>query len=89
MVESAQRMTTLVALHQSGLYDRVASRKPLWVKRIWRVILEFAKLHLKYTKCMRNKIIWFEKGFDWDKLNLKKKKKLNFGQNFKHCSSAG
>jgi hypothetical protein len=48
------------ALHQSGLYGRVARRKPLLHKRF----MPFAKLqaccHQKDSQTMRNKILWFD-----------------------------
>ena len=46
------------ALHQSGLYGRVARRKPLHSKRHMTACLEFAKRHLN-TQTMRNKIELF------------------------------
>ena len=46
------------ALHQSGLYGRVARRKPLLSKRHMTARLEFAKRHLKDSQTMRNKILW-------------------------------
>ena len=48
------------ALHQSGLYGRVARRKPLLSKRHGTARLEFAKRHLKDSNTMRNKILWSE-----------------------------
>ena len=44
--EPSRRTTISAALHQSGLYDRVARRKPLHSKRHMTVRLEFAKRHL-------------------------------------------
>ena len=46
MGEPSRRTTISAALHQSGLYDRVARRKPL-SKRHMTAHLEFAKRHLK------------------------------------------
>ena len=46
------------ALHQSGLYGRVARRKPLLSKRQMTGRLEFAKRQLKDSQTMRNKILW-------------------------------
>ncbi|XP_071000052.1 uncharacterized protein [Oncorhynchus clarkii lewisi] len=46
------------ALYQSGLYGRVARRKPLLSKRNMTSRLEFAKRHLKDSQTMRNKILW-------------------------------
>ena len=43
----SRRTTISAALHQSGLYGRVARRKPLLSKRHMTVDLEFAKRHLK------------------------------------------
>jgi hypothetical protein len=42
-----RRTTISVALHHSGLYGRVARRKPLLSKRRMTARLEFAKKHLK------------------------------------------
>ncbi|KAI3357191.1 hypothetical protein L3Q82_015646, partial [Scortum barcoo] len=53
------RMTTIsAAIHQSGLYGRVARWKPLLSKRHMAAHLEFAKMHLKDSQTMRNKILW-------------------------------
>uniref|UniRef100_A0AAZ3QWF9 Transposase Tc1-like domain-containing protein n=1 Tax=Oncorhynchus tshawytscha TaxID=74940 RepID=A0AAZ3QWF9_ONCTS len=46
------------ALHQSGLYGRVARRKPLLSKRHMTARLEFAKSHLKDSQTMTSKILW-------------------------------
>ncbi|KAK3536212.1 hypothetical protein QTP86_000193 [Hemibagrus guttatus] len=45
--EPSRRTTISAALHQSGLYDRVAKWKPLLSKRHMTSHLEFAKRHLK------------------------------------------
>jgi transposase len=47
MGESSRRTTISAALHQSGLYGRVARRKPLFSKRHMAVCLKFAKRHIK------------------------------------------
>ena len=47
MREPSRRTTISAALHQSGLYGRVARRKPLLSKRHLTVRLEFVKRHLK------------------------------------------
>jgi hypothetical protein len=57
MGEPSRRITISAGLHQSGLYGRVARRKPLLSKRYWTARLEFAKRHLK-TQTIRNKILW-------------------------------
>ena len=57
MEEPSRRTTISATLHQSGLYDRVARRKPLLSKRHMTVRLEFAKRHLKDSQTMRNKIL--------------------------------
>ena len=44
MGEPSGRTTISAALHQSGLYGRVARRKPLLSKRHMTVRLEFAKI---------------------------------------------
>ena len=56
--ETFTRTTISAAIHQSGLYGRVARRKPLLSKRHMAARLEFAKRHLKDSQTMRNKIIW-------------------------------
>ncbi|XP_051273026.1 uncharacterized protein LOC127373008 [Dicentrarchus labrax] len=56
--EPSRRTTIAAALHQSGLYGRVARRKPLLSKRHRAARLEFAKKHLKDSQTMRNKILW-------------------------------
>ena len=56
--EPSRRTTISAALHQSGLYGRVARRKPLLSKRHMTACLEFAKRHLKDSQTMRNKILW-------------------------------
>ena len=58
MGEPSRRTTISAALHQSGLYGRVAGRKPLLSKRHMTARLEFAKRHLKDSQTMRNKIVW-------------------------------
>ena len=45
------------ALHQSGLYGRVARQKPLLSKRHMTARLEFVKRHLKDSQ---TKILWSE-----------------------------
>ncbi|KAG2460189.1 TCB1 transposase, partial [Polypterus senegalus] len=54
--EPSRRTNISAAIHQSGLYGRVARRKPLLSKRHMAARLEFA--HLKDSKNMRNKILW-------------------------------
>ncbi|KAG2468725.1 TCB1 transposase, partial [Polypterus senegalus] len=54
----SRRTTISAAIHQSGLYDRVARQKPLLSKRHMAARLEFAKRHLKDSQTMRNKILW-------------------------------
>ena len=58
MGESSRRTTISEALHQSGLYGRVARQKPLLSKRHMTAHLEFAKRPLKDSQTMRNKILW-------------------------------
>ncbi|KAK3564277.1 hypothetical protein QTP86_011998 [Hemibagrus guttatus] len=53
--EPSRRTTISAALHQSGLYGRVARRKPLLSKRHMTACLEFAKRHLKDSQTMRKK----------------------------------
>ncbi|KAG2464974.1 TCB1 transposase, partial [Polypterus senegalus] len=56
--EPSRRTTISAAIHQSGLYSRVARRKPLLSKKHMAACLEFAKRHLKDSQTMRNKILW-------------------------------
>ncbi|KAG2459502.1 TCB1 transposase, partial [Polypterus senegalus] len=56
--EPSRRTTISAAIHISGLYGRVARRKPLLSKRHMAAHLEFAKRHLKNSQTMRNKILW-------------------------------
>ncbi|KAG2466802.1 TC1A transposase, partial [Polypterus senegalus] len=56
--EPSRRTTISAAIQQSGLYGRVARRKPLLSKRHMAAHLEFAKRHLKDSQTMRNKILW-------------------------------
>ena len=58
MGEPSRKTTISAALHQSGLYGRVARQKPLLSKRHMTAHLEFAKTHLKDSQTMRNKMIW-------------------------------
>ncbi|KAG2455820.1 TCB1 transposase, partial [Polypterus senegalus] len=57
--EPSRRTTISAAIHQSGLYGRVARMKPLLSKRHMAAHLEFAKRQLKDSQTMRNKILWF------------------------------
>ncbi|KAG2460748.1 TCB1 transposase, partial [Polypterus senegalus] len=59
--EPSRRTTISAAIHQSGLYGRVARRKSLLNKRHMAACLEFAKRHLKDSQTMRNKILWSDK----------------------------
>ncbi len=58
MGESCRKSTITAALHQSGLYGRVAQRKPLLSARHMKARMEFAKKHLKDSKIVTNKILW-------------------------------
>ena len=58
MGESSTKSTITAALHQSGLYGRVARRKPLLSARHMKACIEFAKKHMKDSQTMRNKILW-------------------------------
>ncbi|KAG2460102.1 TCB1 transposase, partial [Polypterus senegalus] len=55
--EPSRRTTISAAIHQSGLYGRVARQKPLLSKRHIAAHLEFAKRHLKDSQTIRNKIL--------------------------------
>uniref|UniRef100_A0AAZ3PS66 Transposase Tc1-like domain-containing protein n=1 Tax=Oncorhynchus tshawytscha TaxID=74940 RepID=A0AAZ3PS66_ONCTS len=61
MGEPSSRTTISAGLHQSGLYGRVANRKPLLSKRHITACLEIAKRHLKDSPITRNKILWSDK----------------------------
>ena len=53
-------------LLQSGLYGRVARRKPLLSARHMKGRIEFAKKHMKDSQTMRNKILWSDETIlDW------------------------
>uniref|UniRef100_A0A8C4XCX6 Transposase Tc1-like domain-containing protein n=1 Tax=Erpetoichthys calabaricus TaxID=27687 RepID=A0A8C4XCX6_ERPCA len=56
--EPSRRTTISAAIHQSGLYGRVARQKQLLSKRHMAALLEFAKRHLKDSQTMRKKILW-------------------------------
>ncbi|KAG2456618.1 TCB1 transposase, partial [Polypterus senegalus] len=56
--EPSRRTTISAAIHQSGLYGRVARWKPLLSKRHMAACLEFGKRHLKDSQTLRNKILW-------------------------------
>ncbi len=58
MGESCRKSTITAALHQSGLYGRVAQRKPLLSARHMKACMEFAKKHLEDSKMVTNKILW-------------------------------
>jgi hypothetical protein len=58
MGEPSRRTTISAALHQSGLYGRVARQKPVFSKRQMTARLEFAKRHLKDSQTMRTNILW-------------------------------
>ncbi len=58
MGESCRKSTITAALHQSGLYGRVARRKPLLRARHMKACMEFAKKHPKDSKMVTNKILW-------------------------------
>jgi hypothetical protein len=57
MGESSRRTTISAALHESGLYGRVARRKPLLSKKHMTAWLEFAKRPLKDSQTMRIKML--------------------------------
>ncbi len=58
MGESCRKSIITAALHQSGLYGRVARRKPLLSARHMKARMEFAKKHMKDSKMVTNKILW-------------------------------
>ncbi|KAG2468538.1 TCB1 transposase, partial [Polypterus senegalus] len=56
--EPSRRTSISAAIHQPGLYGRVARQRPLVSKRHMAAHLEFTKRHLKDSQTMRNKILW-------------------------------
>ncbi len=58
MGESCRKSTITAALHQSGLYGRVARRKPLLSARHMKARMEFAKKTPEGLKMVTNKILW-------------------------------
>ncbi|KAG2456628.1 TC1A transposase, partial [Polypterus senegalus] len=58
MGESCRKSTITAALHQSGLYGRVACRKPLLSAKHRTARMEFAKRHLKDSEMVINKTLW-------------------------------
>ena len=60
MGEPSRRTTISASLHQSGLYGRVARRKPLLSKRHMTARYELAKRHLKTLTTIRNNVLWFD-----------------------------
>ena len=54
----SRRTTISAALHQSGLYGRVARQKPLLSKKAHDSHLEFSQKASKDSQTMRNKILW-------------------------------
>ncbi len=54
MGESCRKSTITAALHQSGLYGRVARRKPLLSARHMKARMKFAKKHLK------DSLVWWD-----------------------------
>ncbi len=87
MGESCRKSTITAALHQSGLYGRVARRKPLLSARHMKARMEFAKKHLKDSKMVTNKILWSdETKIELFGLNSKIKKAVCV-EKTRHCSS--
>ena len=58
MKEHSRKTTVSAALHKSRLYGRVAKCKPLLRKRHMTAHLEFAKMRVKDSESMRQKILW-------------------------------
>uniref|UniRef100_A0AAZ3QDK9 Transposase Tc1-like domain-containing protein n=1 Tax=Oncorhynchus tshawytscha TaxID=74940 RepID=A0AAZ3QDK9_ONCTS len=58
MGEPSRRTTISAALHQSGLYGRVARRKPLLSKKAHKIPLGVCQKAPKDSETMRNKILW-------------------------------
>ena len=53
MGEPSRKTTISAAFHQSGLFVRVARRKPFLSKRPMTACLEFAKRHLKDSQTVK------------------------------------
>ncbi|MGL4646725.1 MAG: hypothetical protein ACRCVL_06425, partial [Cetobacterium sp.] len=70
--ESVHRTTISRALHKSGLYGRVARRKPLLNESHKKSRLQFGTSHVEDTTSMWKKVLWT----DETKIEL-------FGQNSK------
>ncbi len=83
MGESCRKSTITAALHQSGLYGRVARRKPLLSARHMKARMEFAKKHLKDSKMVTNKILWS----DETKIELFGLNSKRYVEKTRHCSS--
>ncbi|KAK3526003.1 hypothetical protein QTP70_011803 [Hemibagrus guttatus] len=81
--EPSRRTNISAALHQSGLYGRVARQKPFLSKRHMTAHLEFDKRHLKDTQTMRSKILWFD-AIKFELFGLNGKRHV-----WSHCSSPG
>jgi hypothetical protein len=58
MGKTSRRTTISATLHQSGLYGKVARRKPFLSKRHMTARLELPKRHLKDFQTMSNKMLW-------------------------------
>ena len=56
--ESVHRTTISCALHKSGLYGRVARRKPLLKESHKKSPLQFARSHAGDTTNMWKKVLW-------------------------------
>ena len=54
MGETSRRTTITATLHQSGLYGRVARRKPFLTKSHMTACWEFAKGHMSDSQTMRS-----------------------------------
>ncbi len=62
MGESCRKSTITAALHQSGLYGKVARRKPLLSARHMKARMEFAKKHLKDSLVWSKRYVWRKPG---------------------------
>ena len=58
MGEPSRSTPVSAALHQSGLYGRVARQKPLLSKMHMTAHLELPKKAPKYSQTVRNQILW-------------------------------
>ncbi|MGH0185707.1 UNVERIFIED_CONTAM: hypothetical protein FKN15_018690 [Acipenser sinensis] len=73
------------ALHNTGLYGRVAKKKPLLKKYHLKARLEFARKHESDPAAMWEKVFESDPAAMWEKVLWSDETKIElFGQNSKH-----